>query len=578
MRLYRFAVLSALALALFGCGGGGGGGSGTSTKTVSGTVVSSAVKGVYVCSSDFKYCTQTNSGGNFTLTVPLSVQTLVLALKNSAGNYTVLGDFPIPSALQNFYVSPQTVIPTDTQKAAVFRTLIHLLGGDSSLNSTVVDLDSAEIDSIDCGSISCGGKSVEQLLEENVQFNITENLGGGQIKVEVIPSNGTLEFCSNGSCTEVKPKLYDWLVLVYMDADNNLNDYARYDLNEMALVKVPPSVKLVVFEDTYGNNGAYIYETDDESGYLKLSATAPEPDMGDPKTLEDVVNYWSQKYPSSKRVLILWNHGDAWRNLKAWNTEKFFKSAAYDETSDDLLYMYELKKALENITDNGAKPFDVIGFDECLMGNLEVFYDIANYTRYIVASEQLEPAEGWDYQKLLQCFLKYREIENNAFSFAKAAVDAYKVYTPDNENSCCPPTMMAVPSQSVSTLVEGLNKIALQYLSDPDGLQADFANARAQLPTIYDESTGLVDLYNLALLLNSTLNGNGTEEIINAFRGFYGYTTDDNFKGISIYFPSSSYYLDDAYFCNETVPCENGYYNPFTQTYWDDFLKSFLGY
>lgn len=40
---------------------------------------------------------------------------------------------------------------------------------------------------------------------------------------------------------------------------------------------------------------------------------------------------------------------------------------------------------------------DIIGFDACLMAMYEVGSALAPYTKYLVASELLEPGHGWDY-------------------------------------------------------------------------------------------------------------------------------------------------------------------------------------
>jgi hypothetical protein len=40
------------------------------------------------------------------------------------------------------------------------------------------------------------------------------------------------------------------------------------------------------------------------------------------------------------------------------------------------------------------EKFDIIGFDACLMSELEVYSSIHDYTKYIVASEELEPGNG----------------------------------------------------------------------------------------------------------------------------------------------------------------------------------------
>ncbi len=365
-------------------------------------------------------------------------------------------------------------------------------------------------------------------------------------------------------------KANNWLFLVYMDADNNLNDFADQDLQEMQQVKFPQNVKVVVLVDKLGYSSGLIYETD-ESGNLVLAESVSEPNMGDPQTLTDFVLKYVKQYPDHKKVLIFWNHGDGWRSP---SLPSQLKMAAYDDTTKDALYMYEVKKALEDITNAENFKFEVVGFDECLMGNLEVFYDIANYTNYIVASEQFEPGAGWNYTAVFQNFFQNLSYYGDGFAFTKAVVDAYKDYGNQYDMDL---TMLSIDSQSVKYLVEGVNKIAQRYLEDPT-LKYEFQTVRESLPSITYEGTDyqLVDLYNLAVQLNDTLNGNGTQEIISTINGLYRYTNNQDFQGISIYFPESADKADSNYFCSYYSPCEGGYYNPFTGTLWDEFLKAYL--
>jgi hypothetical protein len=45
--------------------------------------------------------------------------------------------------------------------------------------------------------------------------------------------------------------------------------------------------------------------------------------------------------------------------------------------------------------------FELIGFDACVMSNLEVARMLAPYAHYLVASEEIEPSDGWDYASWL---------------------------------------------------------------------------------------------------------------------------------------------------------------------------------
>ncbi len=39
----------------------------------------------------------------------------------------------------------------------------------------------------------------------------------------------------------------------------------------------------------------------------------------------------------------------------------------------------------------------MIGFDACLMGQLEVYQALAPYTQYVLAAEEIIPGNGWEY-------------------------------------------------------------------------------------------------------------------------------------------------------------------------------------
>jgi hypothetical protein len=50
----------------------------------------------------------------------------------------------------------------------------------------------------------------------------------------------------------------------------------------------------------------------------------------------------------------------------------------------------------------GIQKFDIIGFDACLMGSLEVLSMTAPYADYAVLSQETEPSMGWAYTAFLK--------------------------------------------------------------------------------------------------------------------------------------------------------------------------------
>ena len=112
-----------------------------------------------------------------------------------------------------------------------------------------------------------------------------------------------------------------------------------------------------------------------------------ELDMGDPQTLIDFVTWAMQTYPAKHYALNISTHGAGWLGNGP------------DETNNnDQLQLPELVQALTTIKANtGIDQLDLIGFDACLMGQLEVYRALVPFTKYVLASEEVIPGDGWEY-------------------------------------------------------------------------------------------------------------------------------------------------------------------------------------
>lgn len=185
-----------------------------------------------------------------------------------------------------------------------------------------------------------------------------------------------------------------WTVMVYIAADNDLERYADFDLNEMERVGSTAAVNVVAQVDGLAGNVRRLFVTRDSAAFEVTSpvvATLDEINTGEPSALVDFAAWAIQTYPAEHYALVLWDHGGGWQGL------------AYDATAQhDSLSMAELGGALALITLGLGRPLDLIGFDACLMGQLEVFGAIAPYGLYAIASEELIPGNGWDYQGMLR--------------------------------------------------------------------------------------------------------------------------------------------------------------------------------
>ena len=130
--------------------------------------------------------------------------------------------------------------------------------------------------------------------------------------------------------------------------------------------------------------------------------------MGVPETLTTLLNFGVERFPAEDYALILWNHGGGPMEGVCWD-ELF---------SMDNLSLSELTQALEASTLPGKLSW--IGFDACLMSSAEVASTLAPYADYMIASQETEPAPGWNY-----AFLNGLESDADAAETGKRIVDAY---------------------------------------------------------------------------------------------------------------------------------------------------------
>ncbi len=548
MKKFFFLLSVVLSFFLFvSCGGGG-----SNSSVYSGSFLASYVKGLKVC-VEGGGCTYTDSFGHFILSVPFSGAQVSFYKDN-----VFLGAYRPKTS--HFFVTPFLLTENSTIGTTLAK-IIHAMVGDT--NGTLQSVDLSQVRIIDSTS-----KNLIKALERNEPIFLSVSFNGTLMSINVLSNNVTL--CIDDSCSEVTYR--NWLILVYMDGDNTLSSVTDKDLDELKKITYSSQVKVVAFKDTIGNSGGMVYDYNYTTSSFDEFLVA-EPNMGDPSTLVDFVEKYVKKYPSPNVALIMWDHGDGWRSV---NYDDTYRTAAIDDTNNDYLFMHELKEALQQLQDDGVR-INLIGFDECLMGSLEVFYDIKNYTDVIVASEVTEPFDGWNYSYVMETINNNPSLD--AYGFGKAIVDAYKKAYSSGTNTY---TMIAVKSSDVDALIKDINEF-VDLLNDTT--YECFYSTRQSQTTISD-SLGAIDLGNFAYELGKCLSNTYISDIINKVDSFYKYVSDSSVSGISIFFPNSDEVAEyDYYFANVTAPVKinaNGvdadYYNPFTETNWDDFLKKYFGY
>lgn len=233
-------------------------------------------------------------------------------------------------------------------------------------------------------------KILSLLLIITLMFMLTACGGGESESIDVTSKQIKQESPQESNDTE-------WAIYLYLCGSDleSQGGAATNDLVELLDAKLPENVKIVV--QTGGSSlwqneivsaeytERYVY---DSNGF-ELIEQQPLANMGSEETLSEFLAFAKENYPANKTGFIFWNHGGGSVNGAAFDENFGNDSLTLDEMYRAFGANYELSEE--------KPPFELIGFDTCLMATVDAAYTYSDIGKYLVASQELEPGNGWYY-------------------------------------------------------------------------------------------------------------------------------------------------------------------------------------
>ena len=195
---------------------------------------------------------------------------------------------------------------------------------------------------------------------------------------------------------------------------------ATADLAELGEVKLPSNVKVLIeaggasdWHNKMVPDGKTVRMLYDSEGLHELGKVKGA-DMGNPATLEEFLRYGKENYTADHHVFIFWDHGGGSMN-----------GVCYDETTEHMLSLNDIRQAFDAVYEPSVEkpPFELIGFDACLMATYETAHMLEGLTRYMVGSEEVEPGCGWYYTDWVGALAKNQAMGGNGLG--KVICDSY---------------------------------------------------------------------------------------------------------------------------------------------------------
>jgi len=338
-------------------------------------------------------------------------------------------------------------------------------------------------------------------------------------------------------------------LLVYMANHNNLENFAIEEIERIKEYSYDIKMNVVVqYGREYGIEVTTIRSLikDGEEIETDLGVT----NTGDPNVLKSFIEEATKEYPADKTILILWSHGSGIDDIDIYDekierkpyfvpVEEIEEIAfGHDVRAKDFLDNLELQKALDV-----SVKIDVLGFDACLMGMIEILYQLRHQTEVMVASQHLEPALGWDYAQILQKL----DVEKTAMEIGEQMVSFHHEYHALNEREEV--TQSALDTTVIDEVVKDLDSFALvlrEELKKGDAKENGKALKVALQSSQPFERSDYIDLVDLVNKIENRLEFEplkpysvkllkSLEKLIvaNHYQGYFM----KEVNGLSIYFP-----------------------------------------
>jgi len=376
-------------------------------------------------------------------------------------------------------------------------------------------------------------------------------------------------------------KKVKWTFMVYMDGDNNLETAAIDDLLEMGDIGSNENLSIVVMLDRIdGYNFTYNDWTDTKIFYVTKGfepysynaiADMNELNMGDYYTLYEFVTYAVENYPADHYALVLWDHGGGWIGC-CWD----------DSSGDDHLEPWEIRTAL-NVVKSCYPDFhlNIVGFDACLMASLEMAFELANpvtgcFADYLVASEEVEPGDGWPYDLILNLVKNYPDLSPALFADWIAYLYVQS-YNGGSQGYVPIVTQSAIDLQNVENLARDLGVFVKELLRRYNLYENEILSALENSEIFGYPSFNFTDLYHFAYNIRALIDdltirhvaNSLLESISNTVIASYSLSGHPNAHGVSVYTGIGTYDYYEYY----------GYDYLFSSyfTLWDDLVRAING-
>jgi len=278
----------------------------------------------------------------------------------------------------------------------------------------------------------------------------------------------------------------EWTVLYYLDGDNDLEGLNCKTLRQIEdllhrVPKIRERVEIIILFDRSKRytsadgdwTGTRLYRarpsSTSEEVRSELLADCGELNVGDPAALQAFLVSALKTFPAPRTVVVLDDHGSGWRHCAVDD------DAPNAANGNDHLTLPEIRTALKGALQAvGREKFDLLIFDMCEMGQLEVAVACKDIAHAQIFSEAIV-TRTYMWKAFLESAIGQRNLDVR--EIAKRTVEKWARCYDDAKRIQRRATLSAVDSGQIDDVLKSLNALLERLIVAADQHWATFSRA-----------------------------------------------------------------------------------------------------
>lgn len=341
-------------------------------------------------------------------------------------------------------------------------------------------------------------------------------------------------------------KVPEWAIFMYLCGSDLESGHgaATEDFNELTKVKLPSSIEYYIMtggaskwvSEKISSDKIELFRYDSKG--LEKIKSEPDENMGTGDSFSKFLSMVASTNAKHKAVIV-WDHGAG-----------SIGGVAYDDRYKTMIKLNDMRKAFaDNFMANADNPpIDIIGFDTCLMSTIDVANSLYGYGRYMIASQETEPANGWGYEEISNLLKKNSNI--SPLELGKRICDCYYNTCKANFTDGLA-TISLIDLDKMPNLNKKFEKLIQEavYNADNDDKYLIRLARRVNMTDNFGSNTavsGYTDMIDIGSLVseNPKLFPNTGKEFLSSLYSAIVYNVNGEYrstvKGLSVFYPLSN--------------------------------------